>query len=60
MHKPAVPHRREQERERKIEAQNTRAQIAPWERDRLPRPKSDVVKYSAILPKGNLAFGAPV
>src|ERR1017187_2836147 len=50
MHKAAVPDRCKQDRKSKMEAQNARAQIAARERDRMPRPKSDIVKYPAILP----------
>src|ERR1019366_1372132 len=57
MHKAAVPDRSKQDRKSKIEPQNARAQIAARERDRMPRPKSDIVKYPAILPECNLAFG---
>jgi hypothetical protein len=60
MHEPAVSDRREQERKSKIEAQDARSQVALRDRDRMPRPKRDVVKYPAIFPERYLAFGSTI
>src|SRR5271165_1256370 len=60
MHQPAVTDWREQEGKRKIEAQDPRAQVALLDRDRVARPKRDIVKDSAIFPERDLALRAAV
>jgi hypothetical protein len=60
MHQAAIANRGEQKGQRKIEAQNLRAQTAFRKRDRMPRPKSNVVENPAVFPERNLALGSAI
>src|SRR5216683_4524155 len=60
MHEAAVAHGREQEWERKVEAQHACAQIAMGNGNRMTWPERHVLKDAAILSERDLAFGAAI
>jgi hypothetical protein len=60
MHEAAVANGSEQEGKREIAAQNTHAQTAIWDRDRMAGPEGDVVVKAAIFTESDFAFGAAV
>src|ERR1700722_10386506 len=60
MHKATVPDRSQQERQRKIEPEHARMQVAGRNGNRMARAKRHIFKHPAILTQRDFAFRATV